>query len=371
MSPACCSLWVAPSWGSGRGCDERQPLKTTSRPTSELCRHTGAGVVYSHYPAAEGGEPSFRDAGLPRAPREASPPLSVHGNGRRLRILSARWNAAAEESPVSRQGVVETGDSAVASFREWERAEIERSGIEATLKSHPPAATSRRVLARYANPPASTAYPWEYAFHRLGDATGLRILDLGCGDGECTTLVASHGGRVAALDISTDLLARARTRCELDGHGGRVAPVCASAHALPVGDNSVDVVFGMAVLHHLDLQTAAREVHRVLKPGGRGIFAEPVRNSKLIAAIRDRIPYRAPDISPFERPLTFAEIDAFASRFRRCRTREFDLPIVQVFRVLGLTGRWERLAYASSAALLERFSFLRRYASAVVFEVEK
>jgi SAM-dependent methyltransferase len=276
----------------------------------------------------------------------------------------------AEGSPVHSRHAVDATDPA-ASFREWERAEIERSGLEATLKAHPPVATSPEVLARYADPPGDSAYPWEHAFHLLGDATGLTVLDLGCGDGECTTLVASHGARVAAVDISTDLLARARTRLRLDGHGTRVAPLCASAHALPVASASVDLVFGMAVLHHLDLDTTGREVHRVLKPGGRAIFCEPVRDSKLLAAIRDRIPYRAPDISPFERPLTFAEIEAFASRFQTFRSRAFALPLVQVARVARLPAVCQRLAYASSAALLGRLPALRRFASVVVFEVRK
>jgi SAM-dependent methyltransferase len=259
----------------------------------------------------------------------------------------------------------------VASFREWERAEIERSGLEATLKAEPPVATARDVLLRFANPPGNSPYPWEYAFHLLGDATGLTILDLGCGDGECTTLVASHGARVAALDISPDLLSRARTRFRLDGHGERVAPLCASAHALPVASGTIDLVFGMAVLHHLDLKTTAREVFRVLKPGGRGIFCEPVRNSKLLGALRDLIPYRAPDISPFERPLTFAEVEGFAGRFRMTRSCAFDLPLVQAARVARLPDVWRRLAYRSSAALLRRMPALRHFASVLVFEVRK
>ena len=272
-------------------------------------------------------------------------------------------------APLHSRRAVDVRDPAA--FREWERAEIARSGLEATLKEHAPMATLPRVLARYANPPADSPYAWEYAFHLLGDATGLRVLDLGCGDGECTTLVASHGARVVAVDISTDLLSRARARLDLDGHAHGVLPVCASAHALPVGDASVDLVFGMAVLHHLDLETTAREVYRVLKPGGRGIFCEPVRNSRVLAAVRERLPYRAPDISPFERPLTFAEVEAFGARFRTGHSRAFDLPFVQVARVAGLAARWQQLAYTSSAALLKAVPALRHFASVVVFDVRK
>lgn len=256
-------------------------------------------------------------------------------------------------------------------LREWERAEIARSGVEARQKRAPTTPTGRRVVARYAHPPAETAYPWEYAFHLLGDVTGKTVLDLGCGDGQATTLVAMHGGTITAIDISTDLLALARDRCEVDGMGDRVTPVCASAHAVPLVTESVDVVFGMAVLHHLDLESAAAEVHRVLKPGGRAIFTEPIRNSKLLAAIRRRIPYESPDVSPFERPLTAAEIGAFAARFQSIRGREFDLPFVQLLRVCGARASWQRKASASSAALLARVPALRRFASVMVFELRK
>jgi SAM-dependent methyltransferase len=133
----------------------------------------------------------------------------------------------------------------------------------------------------------------------------------------------------------------------------------------------VDVVFGMAVLHHVDLELAAREVHRVLRDGGRAIFAEPVRNSKVLAAIRERIPYRQPDVSPFERPLTFSEVQRFASHFRAFTSRTFDLPFVQLLRVCGAAPRLQALAFASSAALLARVPILQRYASAIVFEVRK
>src|SRR5215216_2949888 len=157
-----------------------------------------------------------------------------------------------------------TTDTAL--LKQWERAEIERSALQADLTAAV-VRTSPRVIARYANPPGDTAYALEYALHLLGDASGKCVLDLGCGDGEFTPLLASHGARVLGLDISTDLLALARRRIELDGFGEQVRPLCGSAHVIPLQNESVDLVFGMAVLHHLDLDLASREVHRVLRPG--------------------------------------------------------------------------------------------------------
>jgi SAM-dependent methyltransferase len=254
---------------------------------------------------------------------------------------------------------------------EWERAEIQRSAVQAVLTTAKPTRTSPSVIARYANPPADTAYALEYALHRLGDATGKRVLDLGCGDGEFTPLLTSHGARVIGLDISTDLLAIARTRIELDGYANQVRPLCGSAHVIPLHSDSVDIVFGMAVLHHLDIGLAAREVHRVLKPGGRAIFKEPMRNSRVISAIRAMIPYQQPDVSPFERPLRIAEIQSFASLFRTFSAREFELPFVSLLRVCRAPEAVQTGAYELDRILLRRLPWLRPYASVLVFEVTK
>jgi ubiquinone/menaquinone biosynthesis C-methylase UbiE len=253
----------------------------------------------------------------------------------------------------------------------WERAEIARSGSQALRSERRVTATPARVFDRYMRPLSQTAYPWEYAFHLLGDTTGRRVLDLGCGDGECTTLVAAHGGTVTALDISTDLLAVARRRTVLDGAHNRVKLLCGSVHAIPLPSESMDVVFGMAVLHHVDLRLAAHEVHRVLARGGRAIFAEPIRNSKVIEALRAMIPYRQPDVSPFERPLRFDEVDEFVSTFRASQRRTFELPFVQLSRVCRVSPILQSWAYNVDRRLLRRLPQLGRFASVIVFEVYK
>src|SRR5262249_22074340 len=135
-------------------------------------------------------------------------------------------------------------------------------------------------LKRYMAPPADTCYPLEYAYHLLGDARGKQVLDYGCGDGIHALTLARRGARVKSLDISPELIAIARRRLHINGIDASVEFIVGSAHEIPLPDESVDVVFGIAILHHLDLALSAREVYRVLKPGGRAIFQEPVRNSR-------------------------------------------------------------------------------------------
>ena len=258
-------------------------------------------------------------------------------------------------------------------MQQWERAEIARSSVEATLTAAEDAAlrVTPDIFARYAAPPADTAYPLEFAYHLLGDVEGRSVVDFGCGSGANTALLTNRGAHVWAIDISQELLRLGRRRLAVSGRDGGATFVAASAHDLPFPDNSIDVVFGMAILHHLDLDLVSREVRRVLKPGGRAIFKEPVRNSAVIRFVRSLIPYRAPDISPYERPLTDAELERFARGFTSRAVRAFALPHVQIGSVLPVVRKhWKRL-YAIDKSILQRLPSLARYASVRVIELTK
>ncbi len=253
----------------------------------------------------------------------------------------------------------------------WERAEILRSAVEAGLTSDSTLKVSARTFARYLAPPADTPYPLEYCYHLLGDVRGLRVVDFGCGSGANTVLLTGRGAEVWGVDISEDLIRLAERRLAVNGRAGGAQFVVGSAHDLPFPDGSVDVLFGIAILHHLDLALVAREVHRVLRRGGRAIFQEPVRNSRAIRAVRALIPYRAPDVSPYERPLTDAELRGFAARFATVRDRAFGLPHVALGQVLPVVRTRVGWLYGSDARILRTLPFLRHYAGIRVIEVSK
>lgn len=253
----------------------------------------------------------------------------------------------------------------------WERAEIARSSLEATLTPDASLRVTPHTFARYACPPADTAYPLEYCYHLLGDVTGLRIIDFGCGSGANTALLAGRGAHVWAIDISADLLRLGERRLAVSGRAGAATFIAGSAHDLPFPDESIDIVFGIAILHHLDLDLVSPEVLRVLKPGGRAIFQEPVRNSAVIRFVRSLIPYQAPDVSPYERPLTDAELQRFASGFRTCAVRAFALPHVQVGSVLPIVKNYWRSLYSADRVLLNFAPWLGYYASVRVLSLTK
>jgi SAM-dependent methyltransferase len=254
----------------------------------------------------------------------------------------------------------------------WERAEISRSVVEAQLTRHETSGRlGGRTRQRYKDPPADTVFPLEYAYHLLGDVQGKRILDFGCGSGANSVHLALRGARLTGLDISESLIGLARERLAANDVEPTARFVAGSAHDLPFQTGSIDVVFGIAILHHLDLQLVAREVHRVLKKGGRAIFQEPVRNSAVLRFIRRLIPYRAPDISPFERPLTDGELEAFGQAFSTVRMKAFTLPIVKAAMLLPAIRRKPDWWYRLDGRLLRRFPFLRSYATVRVLELTK
>lgn len=254
----------------------------------------------------------------------------------------------------------------------WERAEIERSAVEARLTEDAALRVSADTQRRYARPPAATPYPLEYAYHLLGEnLSGLRILDFGCGSGANSVLLANRGAHVCGVDISEDLIRLAERRMSVSGRPGGARFVVASAHDLPFPNCAIDIVFGIAILHHLDLKLVSREIFRVLRPGGRAIFQEPVRNSPGLKFIRSLIPSQAPDVSPFERPLTDEELREFAAPSSSLRVRAFGLPHVQLGQHLPIVKKQVGALYRSDCALLRAIPALSYYASIRVIELTR
>ena len=104
-------------------------------------------------------------------------------------------------------------------------------------------------------------------FEMLPDVRGLSGLDIGCGEGHNTRLLAGRGARVSAVDVSDVFIRHAReeeARARLD-----IDYRLASAVALPFDDATLDfAVAFMSLMDIPDTELVLAEAHRVLKPGG-------------------------------------------------------------------------------------------------------
>lgn len=104
-------------------------------------------------------------------------------------------------------------------------------------------------------------------FAMLPDVKGLAGLDIGCGEGHNTRLLAQRGAKVTAIDIAEDFIAYAQ-QAEADEPLGITYRV-ASAVALPFPDLTFDFATGfMSFMDIPETERVVAEAHRVLKLGG-------------------------------------------------------------------------------------------------------
>ena len=109
----------------------------------------------------------------------------------------------------------------------------------------------------------------------LLEPNGAKIVDVGCGAGKITRLLTEMGAEVTGIDPGERQLERARAATPL----GKEKYIEGVAENLPFEDQSADIVLFFNSFHHIpqnDLAAAIKEAHRVLRPGGRLYFAEPI-----------------------------------------------------------------------------------------------
>ncbi|HKO45390.1 MAG TPA: class I SAM-dependent methyltransferase [Pyrinomonadaceae bacterium] len=101
-------------------------------------------------------------------------------------------------------------------------------------------------------------------------ARGLKVLEIGCGLGTDGAQFAQAGADYTGVDLTEAAVELARKRFEIFGVPGKFQT--ADAEQLQFDDNSFDLVYSHGVLHHTpDTAKAIREIHRVLRPGGRAM----------------------------------------------------------------------------------------------------
>ncbi|MEA1978137.1 MAG: class I SAM-dependent methyltransferase [Chloroflexota bacterium] len=125
-------------------------------------------------------------------------------------------------------------------------------------------------IRRRIQPPEST--PARHGIH-----TGMRVLEVGPGNGTYT-LAASQAvgaaGRVVAIDIEPRIIERLQQRVELEG-AGNIEVRVADVHQLPFPDASFDAIYMITVIGEIPAPgEAMHEFYRVLRHGGTLAFSE-------------------------------------------------------------------------------------------------
>jgi len=128
---------------------------------------------------------------------------------------------------------------------------------------------------------------YNHALGLLGDMRGKHLLDCGCGKGHTSVMLAKHGAKVDAFDISEPDLAIAARLAMANGVDVKISTLVFEELSYP--DASFDLAFGACVLHHVDIPRAMQELQRVMKPGGRAVFVENSARNPILMWARKKI----------------------------------------------------------------------------------
>jgi ubiquinone/menaquinone biosynthesis C-methylase UbiE len=200
------------------------------------------------------------------------------------------------------------------------------------------------------------------AFRCLGDVAGKRVLDFGCGHGMAAVVLSRHAARVTAFDLSPGYLDEAQRRARANGVA--VDFVQADGARLPFADGSFDAIWGNAILHHLDLEIAARELYRVLQPGGVAVFCEPWGDNPLLRWARAGLPYPGKNRTADEQPLRRRHLRLLRKVFPVAEVHGFQL--LSMIRRLTGPGRIIAGLDRCDAFLLSRMPALQPFCRYVV-----
>jgi len=182
---------------------------------------------------------------------------------------------------------------------------------------------------------ACTAPENRFIRQHLGPVAGKSLLDLGCGAGENSVYFAQQGAHCVAADYSPGMVEvalklAAANQIPIEG---RVI----NAMAIDFPDATFDIVYVANLLHHLpDPKQAIREMHRVLKPGGKLCFWEPLKHNPVINVYR-RIATKVR--TEDEQPLDIQIVDFVRSLFTDTQYDTFWLATLWIFLQFYLIER--------------------------------
>ena len=225
---------------------------------------------------------------------------------------------------------------------------------------------SRNVVGKYYSVMGSSRRCYEGVLNRYGRGTS--VLEFGCGPGFFAPYLAQRGASVTGIDISETAIAQAQERAREQGVTGNLDLKVMNAEALEFPAQSFDLVCGVAILHHLDLDRAYAEIARTLKPGGRAVFLEPLGHNPIINLYRRMTPdLRTPD----EHPLLVRDLDLADRYFDERQNHYFTLHslLAVPFRNTSVFRGLLRACDAADRLLFSTVPPARRLAWQVVVEL--
>lgn len=227
----------------------------------------------------------------------------------------------------------------------------------------------RESLSRWYGAVAACARTQQQLVERYGK--GGKVLEYGCADGRASIARDHFIDQTASfhgIDISDQAIDSARQSA-----ANRQLEKCSfsvmDAENMTFPDAEFDVVFGSGILHHLDLNRAFSEIARVLRPGGKAIFSEPLGHNVFLKLFRRMTPrLRTAD----EHPLLMRDVSLAEKYFRLVEHRAFGMTTLLAVPLQAPFAESRAMRFCEQAdAVLLRVPVIRKNAWFVLLELTR
>jgi len=214
--------------------------------------------------------------------------------------------------------------------------------------------------------------PYAFVIQSMGDLTGKKVLEMGCGTGIFSLILVKRGAvLVDAFDISMESIKIAHARAQVNNVEQKINFRAISVYDINYLNDDYDFIVGMNILHHIDIEKIVEKIFMLLKPGGEAYFLEPFGNVRWFEKLRLMIPVKVneEDKSHWQGKLKYKDVEKFKVFFNNVEGKEFHLfsrldRVVRSSKLINFIARCDEW-------VLKEVPYMRRYARKIVISLRK
>lgn len=133
----------------------------------------------------------------------------------------------------------------------------------------------------------------EYFYSVMGKLKGKTVLDIGCGSGDTSLVLAAHGADVLGIDLSAKAISAAQRRANRHSFAGNLRFECQPLESYVItAKEKFDIICGHSILHHLlpVLGEFLNQSKKLSNPWTQFVFLEPMATSEFLRKLRLKLP---------------------------------------------------------------------------------
>lgn len=196
---------------------------------------------------------------------------------------------------------------------------------------------------------------------------GSEVLDYGCGVGPVIEKVITFNPKkITGIDISDVSIEKAKKRFK--DFNADIELLVDNCEKTKFGNEKFDLVYGLGILHHLQISKCIDEILRILKPKGSLLFIEPLGTNPVINIYRSLTPgSRSKD----EHPLNFKDFDFIKSKFGNISLKYYGLLTLIFFPLYSSQNSKIFKILSKLDQFLFKIKFFRLFAWSVLIVANK